>query len=262
MSSSVAFYYFDVGNTRLKLWACNEYGAVVAEASLPHGGEMQAVLNALPDEFVNSPKALLGASVLSAEQEDAFAHACEAVWHVAPHYARTKREQCGIRNGYGEDYARLGIDRWLALLGCDRTRMADGAVACIADCGTAVTLDLLRADGCHFGGYILPGLAMMPQALLQHTARVRDELPENDSVAPGRGTGEAIAHGAMLALTAAMETLVREHAAVLLLTGGDACRVGSQLRVQYCEDPHLLLKGLQRYFEDAGITIPVKSDCA
>lgn len=262
MSNGEKIYYFDAGNTRLKLWACNEYGAVVAETSLPHGGRMQAALTALPEEFVGSPKALLGASVLSAEQEDAFAKACQAVWQVSPQYARSRREQCGVRNGYGEDYARLGIDRWLALLGCDRTRMADGAVACIADCGTAVTLDLLHADGRHLGGYILPGLEMMPRALLQHTARVRDELPKDDSIAPGRGTGEAIAHGAMLALTAAIEALARSHAAKLILTGGDATRVGSHLRVLYCEDPHLLLKGLKRYFEDAGITIPVKSDCA
>ena len=43
-------YYFDVGNTRLKLWACKG-GDLVAEAGLAHAGDLAKCFSVLPPEF-------------------------------------------------------------------------------------------------------------------------------------------------------------------------------------------------------------------
>lgn len=247
-------YYFDAGNTRLKLWACCMDGKLVAEASLAHEGNLALALTRLPAEFATQPEAVLGASVLSPLQEQQFGQACQAAWAHAPQFAYSRLEQCGIRNAYGEHAAMLGIDRWLVMIGYDRGSLVSDGVACIVDCGTAVTIDLLRADGCHLGGYIVPGLQMMQNALQSHTARVRHDQSELEGISPGRSTAEAVMHGALLMLGSSLEKIVRQHGASLVLTGGDARRLGRILDVEYCDEPHLLLKGLQRYFADAGIS--------
>ncbi len=251
--SSSCVYYFDVGNTRLKLWACKGED-LVAEAGVVHGGDLANCLSALPPEFKSQPVAVLGASVLSSEQQEQFSAACRAAWRCPARYAVSQADQCGVRNAYGNNAARLGVDRWLALLGVERERLGAAGVACIADCGTAITIDLLSAAGTHLGGYILPGLSMMGQALQTHTARVHYQNEAADGLAPGTNTAEAVAHGAVLAVVSSLERIVRQYDAVLMLTGGDGTRVGSLLAVPYCDEPYLLLKGLQRYYADAGIS--------
>lgn len=251
--SKGCIYYFDAGNTRIKLWACMD-GRLVAESSLAHEGNLSGVLAKLPVTFAIQPEAVLGASVLSSVQEQQFNHACLAAWGVMPRFAYSRLEQCGIHNAYGEQASRLGVDRWLVMLGYDRGALASDGIACIVDCGTAVTVDLLRADGCHLGGYIIPGIQLMQHALQSHTAKVRHDQPGLEGVSPGRSTAEAVMHGAMLVLGSGLEKVVRQHGASLVLTGGDAQRLGKVLDVAYCDEPHLLLKGLQRYFADAGIS--------
>ena len=71
-----------------------------------------------------------------------------------------------MRNAYAEP-ARLGIDRWAAIIAAYH-RFPEGA--CVVDCGTACTFDLVDAGGRHRGGYILPGLSAMEGAVLGETA--------------------------------------------------------------------------------------------
>src|SRR3546814_4187176 len=75
----------------------------------------------------------------------------------------------GVRNGY-DDYGRLGLDRWLALLG--GFHLASGACL-VLDFGTAVTADFVAADGEHLGGFICPGMPLMRNQLRTHTRRIR-----------------------------------------------------------------------------------------
>lgn len=248
-------YYFDAGNTRLKLWACDGDGVVIADSVIPHHGSLGAVMEILPPIFLHKPSVVLGATVLADESVAEFNQACLSKWGVQPRYAMVSREQCGITNAYEEGYGRLGIDRWLAMLGCDLKDFATDDVACIVDCGTAITIDLLRGDGRHEGGYIIPGMGMMQQSLLLHTARVRHDTLAETSLAPGKSTAEAVTHGVMLAVTGLIEKVTRDRPCKrVVLTGGDAAKTGRLLAVEYCEEPLLLLKGLQRYFADAGIS--------
>ena len=75
-----------------------------------------------------------------------------------------------------EEPARVGIDRLLAALAADRLRQRDRA-AIVVDLGTAITVDLVEADGAFAGGAILPGIATSARALAEQT----DALPQVDS---------------------------------------------------------------------------------
>ena len=56
----------------------------------------------------------------------------------------------------------MGVDRWVAMIGA-RSEFRGGL--CIVDAGTAVTIDAIDKNGNHLGGQIIPGLALMSNAL-------------------------------------------------------------------------------------------------
>lgn len=137
-------------------------------------------------------------------------------------------ELAGVRNGY-EDYARLGLDRWLALVGA--FQISSGACV-VLDLGTAVTSDFVSADGQHLGGYICPGVPLMRNQLRTHTRRIRydDEAAAQAlrGMQPGRSTAEAVERGCALMLQGFVLTqlqVARQYLGddfTVYLTGGDA----------------------------------------
>lgn len=145
--------------------------------------------------------------------------------------AKPARAVAGVTNGY-EDFERLGLDRWLALLG--GFKLAKGACL-ILDFGTAVTSDFVAADGAHLGGFICPGFPLLRSQLRTHTRRIRYDnvLAEQAlrSYAPGRSTAEAVERGCLLMLRGFVMTqlqMAHEYFGgdfVVFLTGGDASLV-------------------------------------
>ncbi|AOE83235.1 pantothenate kinase [Pseudomonas sp. TCU-HL1] len=137
----------------------------------------------------------------------------------------------GVRNGYSE-YQRLGLDRWLAVLGAYNIAHKP---CLVLDLGTAVTSDLVTASGEHLGGFICPGMPLMRNQLRTHTRRIRydDEAAEKAllDMAPGRSTVEAVERGCLLMLRGfvlAQVALAAEHLGEdfeVFLTGGDALLV-------------------------------------
>jgi len=68
---------------------------------------------------------------------------------------------CGrLRNGYRAP-EKLGVDRFLALLACSQWQED----CLLVGVGTAMTVDLLAADGQHHGGLIAPSPTSMRQAI-------------------------------------------------------------------------------------------------
>lgn len=149
--------------------------------------------------------------------------------------AQPAQQLGGVRNGY-EEYSRLGLDRWLAVVGA--YQLAAGACL-VLDLGTAVTSDFVAADGEHLGGYICPGLPLMRNQLRTHTRRIRydDEAAERalQSFQPGRSTVEAVERGCSLMLRGFVLTQVElAHERwgddfSVYLTGGDAALVSEVL---------------------------------
>lgn len=137
-------------------------------------------------------------------------------------------ELAGVRNGY-EHYERLGLDRWLALVGAYHQ---SGNACLVLDLGTAVTVDLVDGNGVHLGGYIGPGMPLMRSQLCTHTRRIRyDHVVAEHALRtmePGRSTAEAVERGCALMLRGFVQAqleLARQRLGSffeVFLTGGDA----------------------------------------
>ncbi|MEO6676684.1 MAG: pantothenate kinase [Pseudomonas sp.] len=167
-------------------------------------------------------------SVRTGEETSALISLLGNAFGVSVTCAVPAREIAGVRNGY-EDYEKLGLDRWLAMLG--GFHLASGACL-VLDFGTAVTADFVAGDGGHMGGFICPGMPLMRNQLRTHTRRIRygDLAAERalESLAPGRTTVEAVERGCSLMLRGFVLTqlqLARSYWGddfTVFLTGGDA----------------------------------------
>ena len=160
---------------------------------------------------------------------------------------RRNRASCGVTVAYAQP-ERLGVDRWLAMIAAHHQWAAP---ILIVDAGTAVTYDLLLADGRQLGGLILPGIEMMRGSLLKgtHIASAESEA----LVGPwATDTTAAVTLGAVQALAALAERLydrlATEAGAVpeLVVTGGDAEHLLSALDRPARYEPTLVLQGLAR----------------
>lgn len=165
-------------------------------------------------------------------------------WPVTPWFARTQSETCGLRNSYREP-GRMGVDRWLAMLGA-RARRAGRL--CVVDAGSALTIDLVDAGGQHEGGYIIPGPQLMERALLLDTDRVRFDEQVGYDLTPGTSTAEAVRHGIALAqagaVSLALERVAGEIPALLVCGGaGETLLQLLDHRGEYA--PDLVFEGLE-----------------
>jgi type III pantothenate kinase len=239
----------DVGNTRIK-WAALAGADLEHVGEARHGNDPDAAAGALIERFHLRPDTVLVANVAGAAFAAALATRIRARWEIEPRFAETQRIAGKIRNGY-RDHTTLGVDRWLAILAAaDRYRGA----AVIVDAGTAITIDLVEADGEHVGGYILPGLDLMRRGLRADTGDLGRLAPPEagDPIAspvPGRGTAEAIGHGSVAAICALIDHCARRADAhntesVVVVTGGDAGRIIPHLAVPAEHRPLLVLEGL------------------
>lgn len=151
----------------------------------------------------------------------------------------------GVRNAYAQPQ-RLGADRWAALVAA--RRYISGA-ACIVDCGTALTIDVLGAAGEHRGGIIAPGLRLMRQSLIDHTEAITSGASEVTGFL-GQDTQSAVEAGIRAAAAGAVAHIVAQARATwretltVVVTGGDAPRLLPALAADCRHEPHWVLQGL------------------
>ena len=150
-----------------------------------------------------------------------------------------------------EQPQRVGTDRLLAAVAVNRLR-ASNRPAVVVDAGTAITVDVVSADGAFEGGVILPGFRLAARALSEGT----DLLPEVDddpaSGPPpvvGKSTIAAIRSGLFWGQVGAVCELVRRMSDQLgavpqvFVAGGDAERLAAFLP-QTQVVPELVLAGI------------------
>ncbi|WNW12114.1 pantothenate kinase [Pseudomonas sp. DTU_2021_1001937_2_SI_NGA_ILE_001] len=139
-------------------------------------------------------------SVRTVEETDRLVNLLAQRFSLAPVRAEPAEELAGVKNGY-EDYRRLGLDRWLALVA---GYQLSSRACLVIDLGTAVTSDFVDHQGLHLGGFICPGMPLMRNQLRTHTRRIRydDEaaMQALESLAPGHSTAEAVERGCSLML--------------------------------------------------------------
>lgn len=257
----------DIGNSRLK-WALAvaEQGAferrgVMTLEALHATGERAAL-----DRLLRRVAPVQAIHVCSVAGENAARRLRAATRELGlprPRFVRSAARGFGVRNGYREPW-RLGVDRWVALIGAHHDY--PDAAACIVNVGTALTIDLMDAQGRHQGGCIVPSPNLMIGALLQNTAGIRRRAGGQRGarrLERSLGTGRAVdgglfAHdteGALLAgashacarlidgaLTTARDKIKSKPR--LILAGGGADAVAPLLRARFERQDDLVLRGL------------------
>lgn len=244
-------WLFDLGNTRLKCAPLAPDGGIGAVRAIAHT-EDGAWFDVLPRGEAAYVASVAGPALRS-ELLEALTRRFARI-----SLARTERALDGLRIAYAEP-RKLGVDRFLALLA---VHAAQRAPALIVGVGTALTLDLLAADGRHLGGRIAPSPQLMREALharAPHLPMVGGEYVEfADDTEPALASG---CEGAAVALVERSLAQAQRLLGVrprLLLHGG-----GSEVLLPHLDGaevtPSLVLEGLAHWARLDGRGVPVRS---
>lgn len=230
----------DLGNSGLK-WRLVDGGEVMMFGTA-RDGDLQSRLASIQAESVDS---IWVASVAAEDVNDELAAGLRKRWGRDVWFAATAECTNGLVNSYA-DPARMGVDRWLAMLGA---REHSGGRLCVVDAGSALTIDLVDARGQHEGGYIIPGAGLMERALMRDTQRVRFDGGSDSSTTPGTNTAAAVQNGINLALCASVDAAVSMAevsgpAPTILVTGGDGVQLVSLLPRESSYFAELVFEGL------------------
>jgi type III pantothenate kinase len=254
----------DAGNSRLK-WAILRNGHFESGGVLDlAGGAIKELASAAWAEL-DTPESVVVSNVNGEPFRRALNSWVKRHWKLSPDYVVAEAELFGIRNAYAES-ARLGIDRWLALLAA--RELFNGPV-CIVDCGTALTIDALAQDNRHLGGLIIPGLKLMRDALVGRAETIREQMQSasHEQVRLlGADTGSAVVGGTLYAIVAVIDRVMADLRAELgsglrcVLTGGDALGVLPLLATRAHLEADLVLLGLARIAHSRRLTNAPQTD--
>jgi type III pantothenate kinase len=245
----MSFLAIDVGNTRLK-WA--QYSSPQPGAALlHHGAVFLETIDSLAEKEWRSlppPASMLGCVVAGDGVKRRVEEQLE-LWDIEPRWVVSTAAACGVVNGY-EHPNRLGVDRWVALIGARHHVLARGPArpVLVVMVGTAVTVDALDASGRFLGGLILPGFGLMLRALEMGTAGLK--APTGEAVAFPTNTSDALMSGGSDAIAGAVERMQRRLAErtgempALVMTGGAAVKLAPITELPFETVDTLIFEGL------------------
>lgn len=236
----------DCGNSYIK-WRLSSPGVPIVPVS-GRASDIDQLLDQVTTSAGRGLEKCRLVSVRSDSETDAIALRITSAFGLVVLRAAPGATLNGVSNGYLEP-ARLGLDRWLAMVAAYSLRRR----ACLVfDLGTAITVDLIAADGQHLGGFITPGVPLMRDQLFGHTRRIRYEGPAEGGLlqrpAPGRSTAQAVEAGCLKMVRSYVEAQMAEASTHLgrdfdvYATGGDAALV-ADLPGIICI-PDLVFRGL------------------
>jgi type III pantothenate kinase len=201
------FLLVDIGNSRLK-WACVDrernpderhkklwdYSGAI-DTKLLESKEHCAELAHYIKNTIPKPTAI-GLCCVAAERYFDYFNQLDLGWEqILQQRLLGNSSYPNLRTQYQNTHT-LGADRWAGLIAA-RQLSSDNTL--VINAGTATTIDFLGANGVHYGGWILPGIGLMRESLLQNTAGL--SIPDHGLKTAGIGldTASAIDEGALLA---------------------------------------------------------------
>lgn len=232
-------WLFDLGNTRLKCAPLIE-GRIGEVIALPHreADLAAALLQALPARIdIAYVASVANESLRVALLQALTQRACRIS------LARTHPAFGELRIAYAQPH-KLGVDRFLAMLGA-HARGREAVLLC--GVGTALTVDLIDAQGRHLGGRIAPSPALMRESLHERAPQLPSQGGDYSDFAGD--TEDALAsgcEGAALALIEASLDAAQRRLGLrprLLVHGGGADELAARLPGA-TRAPTLVLEGL------------------
>ena len=215
----------DVGNTRLK-WALYDAPRVGGRL-LAHGAQFLENIEKLAEgdwSSLSAPTRVLGCIVAGDAVKRRVEEQLEQ-WDVTPQWVVSSASEAGLSNGYDHP-ARLGSDRWVAVIGARQRLLASGPPrpCIVVMVGTAVTVEAIDTEGRFLGGIILPGHGIMLRALESGTAGLH--VPTGEVCDFPTNTSDALTSGGTFAISGAVQRMsdnLQRHCGVapaVYMTGG------------------------------------------
>ena len=231
----------DAGNSRVK-WALDGPGTWKTGVS-----SRTEFAQALEDsvEDVSKIKSITISSTRNQTYNRQLSVLLSELFDVEPFYIESKRREFGVINRYSPA-GSLGVDRWAGLIA---VRSLGTSPAIVIDCGTAVTVDALNADGLFEGGVIFPGISLAIHSLDQ-----ADNLTVAGNVNPNvfaQSTEQAMYSGVLYSIASGIDGIVMQmrkslgYSVNVYLCGGDAGTLNDLLEHNVIREPELVLKGLK-----------------
>ena len=236
----------DIGNTRIK-WCHALQGRL--QPGTADAGSLEEFVQHCARQDTPIPDEVLISSVARPALVEAAIGVCRTTWGCDPRLLQSQAEQGGVKNAYSQP-EKLGVDRWLAIVGAAAHY---GLPVVVWDLGTATTLDAVDAGGQHIGGWILPGPETMLESLTDQTQLDVPQVVDGDehgaAIPPGSNTTEAISLGVYAAQKGALNQFMKNFASgsqqpCIILTGGASKPMGEHLGHLCIVDPLLVFKGM------------------
>ncbi len=242
---------FDIGNTHTHIGLANGK-RVVKQTDIPTLTWFGGGARALVKKFAGK-NSIEGAAL------------CSVVPRVTPIVGKTVRaiwklEALALNpqtiRGVGIDYPKpdsIGPDR---LANAVAARRRFGAPVVVVDFGTAVTFDVVNAEGNYVGGIIAPGLAAMTDYLHEKTALLPRIKIREIATAVGKSTEQAMLIGAVHGYRGLVRELIGELKRELCVkklpvvaTGGYAKLIAAKMPEISAVEADLTLEGLRLTWE-------------
>lgn len=233
----------DMGNTRVK-YAVFDRGVLLHEGCVEQLDDR--TLSEILSQYPNVSRSIVAST----------RGRCEAVTDLlmrrVGHCLRLSSQlPVPIRNAYATPES-LGEDRLAAAVGA--ATLYPGRNLLIVDFGTAITIDLVTADGIFRGGNISPGMEMRFRALSDYTAALPLCGAVEEYTLIGRSTTEAIEQGVIHGIAFEIEGYIarlqeKMGALSIIFTGGDAKFFAKRIKNTIFAHCDLVFLGLNRILE-------------
>jgi len=237
----------DIGNTHTHLGLANRE-RVIRQTDIATAGWFRDEAVRLTKRFVGRRR-VDGAAVCSVvpRATPLLCRAVKRVWNISALVLSPQTVR-----GVGIRYPRpetIGPDR---LANAVAVRHHFGSPSVVVDFGTAVTFDVVGAQGDYIGGIIAPGLAAMTDYLHEKTALLPKIRIREVGSAIGKSTEQAMLIGAVHGYRGLIRELIAELKRELkvrrlpvVATGGYAKLIGARLPEITAVEPLLTLEGLR-----------------
>lgn len=125
----------------------------------------------------------------------------------------------------------------------------------VIDLGTAITFDVISPEGIYLGGAIAPGIETSSKALFASADLLKPVEIKNKEFRIGKNTTESLQIGIIHGFASMLEGMVEnfkgkiEFTPLIILTGGDAEKMGEKVNFSHIVNLFLTLEGLRIIYE-------------